>query len=179
MLYTGDMISFDDFKKVEMAVGKILLAEKVPETDKLLKLMVDFGGNTNYPDFIYEIADPRFDKSDRDEFGTNIRMITPQTPPLREGEGENPSLLQKVGLPLEKGELKKERDIRQIISGISLHFPDPQVLVGKKCMFVTNIPPRMIKGLPSNGMILALSTDDGKFSLLEPNDSIPEGTRAR
>ena len=36
------MISIDDFKKIEMAVGEILSVEKVPETDKLLKLMVDF-----------------------------------------------------------------------------------------------------------------------------------------
>ena len=36
-------ISFDDFKKVEITVGKILSAEKIPNTDKLLKLSVDFG----------------------------------------------------------------------------------------------------------------------------------------
>jgi len=37
------MISIDDFAKVEMYIGKILEAERVPETDKLLKLRVDFG----------------------------------------------------------------------------------------------------------------------------------------
>ena len=37
------MISYDDFKKVEIRAGKILSAEKVPETDKLIKLSVDFG----------------------------------------------------------------------------------------------------------------------------------------
>ena len=37
------MISIDDFKKVELTVGQILSAEKVPETDKLLKLSVDLG----------------------------------------------------------------------------------------------------------------------------------------
>src|SRR3989338_5296832 len=36
-------ISFADFQKVEITVGKILSTEKVPETDKLLKLSVDFG----------------------------------------------------------------------------------------------------------------------------------------
>src|SRR5579885_3425916 len=36
-------ISIDDFKKVDIKVGKILSAEKVPETDKLLKLSVDMG----------------------------------------------------------------------------------------------------------------------------------------
>ena len=68
---------------------------------------------------------------------------------------------------------------RQIISGISLYFPDCSVLVGKKCMFVANLEPRTIKGLESNGMILAVATDDARFSLLEPNNEIPVGTRAK
>jgi len=37
------MITFEDFKKVEIVVGKILSAEKIPDTDKLLKLSVDLG----------------------------------------------------------------------------------------------------------------------------------------
>jgi tRNA-binding EMAP/Myf-like protein len=37
------MINIDEFKKVEIKIGKILSVEKVPETDKLLKLSVDFG----------------------------------------------------------------------------------------------------------------------------------------
>jgi len=109
------MISIEDFKKVDIAVGKILSAEKIPDTNKLLKLEVDLG----------------------------------------------------------------EEKPRQIISGISLFFPDCSLLVGKKCMFVVNLEPRMIKGFESQGMILAVSTEDGKFSLLEPNDEIPAGTRAK
>ena len=109
------MISIEDFKKVDIAVGKILSAEKVPDTDKLLKLEVDLA----------------------------------------------------------------EEKPRQIISGISLFFPDCSILVEKKCMFVTNLEPRMIKGLESQGMILAVSTEDGKFSLLEPVGEIPVGTRAK
>ena len=125
------MISFEDFKKVEITVGKILSAEKIPDTDKLLKLSVDFG------------------------------VLPPSlTPPLA-------------------GEEEKKRDIRQIVSGISLYFPDPSLLVGKKCMFVTNLEPRVIKGCESNGMLFAVSTDDGKFSLLEPSSEIPEGTKAK
>ena len=119
------MISFDDFKKVDIIVGKILSAEKVPETDKLLKLSVDLG------------------------------------PIVAEGSGE------------------VRKDIRQIVSGISLYFPDCNVLVGKKCMFVANLEPRMIRGFESQGMILAVSTEDGKFSLLSPNEEIPVGTRAK
>lgn len=38
-----DTITLADFKKVEIRIGKILAAEKVPNTDKLLRLQVDFG----------------------------------------------------------------------------------------------------------------------------------------
>lgn len=114
------MISYEEFKKVEIRAGKILSAEKVPDTDKLIKLIVDFG---------------------------------------------------------EKDEQANAKP-RQIISGISAYFPDPQVLVGKTCMFVTNLEPRIIKGFESNGMLFAVSTGEGGFSLLEPNASIPPGAKA-
>lgn len=109
------MINYDDFAKVEMRLGKILSVEKVPDTDKLLKLSVDMG----------------------------------------------------------------EEKPRQVISGIALYFPDFSVLIGKKCMFVANLEPRIIRGLESQGMILALSTADGAFSLMEVADAIPVGTKAK
>ncbi|MDO8564678.1 MAG: hypothetical protein Q7R88_01655 [bacterium] len=151
-------INFDDFKKVELTAGRILSAERVPETDKLLKLSVDFGPNTNY--------------EHPPAGGTKVRteMTTPNPSLEKEGREEQPP----KAAPFDKG----DREIRQIISGIATYFPDPAVLVGKTCMFVTNIPLRTIKGLESNGMLLALSTDDGKFSLLEPSADIPVGTRA-
>jgi methionine--tRNA ligase beta chain len=39
----SDQITFEDFKKVEIRIGKILTVEKVENADKLLKLQVDFG----------------------------------------------------------------------------------------------------------------------------------------
>ncbi|MCK5027091.1 MAG: hypothetical protein KAS07_01595 [Candidatus Pacebacteria bacterium] len=38
-----DKINFDDFKKVDIRIGTIKSAEKIPDTDKLLKLKVEFG----------------------------------------------------------------------------------------------------------------------------------------
>lgn len=38
-------ITFDEFKKAEIKIGTILSAEKVPEADKLIKLMVNLGEN--------------------------------------------------------------------------------------------------------------------------------------
>ncbi len=37
------MITFDDFQKLDIRIGKIISAERVPETDKLVKLVFDFG----------------------------------------------------------------------------------------------------------------------------------------
>lgn len=108
------MISFEDFKKIEVKIGKILSAEKIPDTDKLLKLSVDFG----------------------------------------------------------------EEAPRQIVSGIAMHFEDPQVLVGKSTTFVTNLEPRTIKGYESNGMLFAMSTDS-TFALLVPTNDLPPGTAAK
>ncbi len=108
------MVSIDDFKAVEMKIGKILNVERVPETDKLLRLEVDF----------------------------------------------------------------KEEKPRQVISGIALFFEDPQILVGKKCPFVTNLEPRTIRGLTSEAMIVAAHSEEGAFSILEPTlADIPEGTK--
>lgn len=38
-----DEIPFDDFKRVDIRIGRILSVDVVPDTDKLLKLSVDFG----------------------------------------------------------------------------------------------------------------------------------------
>lgn len=67
---------------------------------------------------------------------------------------------------------------RQVISGIAPYLPDPQVLVEKVCPFVTNLEPRTIRGLESHAMIVAVHTEDGKFSILEPTLAIiPPGTK--
>lgn len=38
------MITFDDFKKLDIRIGKVLSCERVPEADKLLKFIFDIGG---------------------------------------------------------------------------------------------------------------------------------------
>lgn len=41
------MITYEDFQKLEIKIGKVIAAEKVPDTDKLLKLEVDLGEEKN------------------------------------------------------------------------------------------------------------------------------------
>lgn len=62
---------------------------------------------------------------------------------------------------------------RQILSGIAAYFPEPQALVLKRVAFVTNLPPRIMMGLLSQGMILAATAADGSFSLLEAPHTAP------
>ncbi len=64
---------------------------------------------------------------------------------------------------------------RQIVSAIREFFADPQELVGKQCPFLVNLEPRKIRGLESQGMILAADIP-GTFALLEPHPALPPGT---
>lgn len=110
-----DHISIEDFAKVEMKVGEILSVEKVPDTDRLLRLSVNLG----------------------------------------------------------------EEEPRQIVSGIAEYFPNEQDLVGKQVVFASNLAPRTIKGLVSNGMILAMNSPDGLFALMTPSQSVTPGTKIK
>ncbi len=107
-------ISIEEFSKIEVKVGTVRFAERVPETDKLLRLMIDFG----------------------EEVGP-----------------------------------------RQIVSGIAAYVSDPQSLVGRQLAFVTNLEPRTIRGLESNGMLFAVGADD-TFAFLTPDRDVPPGTSA-
>lgn len=64
---------------------------------------------------------------------------------------------------------------RQILSGIA-KFISPEQLVGMKVPFVTNLKPRMMMGLESNGMILAAIDSEQHFSLLQVNSEVLSGT---
>jgi methionyl-tRNA synthetase len=108
------MISIDEFSKIEVKVGTVLSAERVPETDKLLRLVVDFA---------------------------------------------------------------EESGPRQIVSGINAYVNEPEELVGRQLAFVTNLEPRTIKGLESNGMLFAVGSDD-TFAFLTPDRKVPPGTAA-
>ncbi len=64
---------------------------------------------------------------------------------------------------------------RQILSGIA-KFISPEQIVGMKVPFVTNLKPRMMMGLESNGMILAAIDTEQNFSLLQADSKVASGT---
>ena len=113
-------ISIDEFSKIEVKVGTVKSAERVPETDKLLKLTVDFN------------------------------EVSPEN---------------------------GEKVLRQIISGIADYVSEPESLVGRQFAFVTNLEPRMIRGLESNGMLFAVGAGE-TFAFLTPDRAVPPGTSA-
>lgn len=71
-----------------------------------------------------------------------------------------------------------ERDIRQILSGIREYY-QPESLVGKQCPFVTNLAPRTMRGLVSEGMILAVGVVGGGAVLLHPDKEVLSGSNLR
>ncbi|MCK5588748.1 MAG: hypothetical protein KAI16_00350 [Candidatus Pacebacteria bacterium] len=70
-----------------------------------------------------------------------------------------------------------EDESRQIISGIADSYA-PEEIVGKQALFVTNIEPRRIFNLESDGMILGVRDIHGKFSMLSADKEISIGTKA-
>ncbi len=104
----SSLITIDDVARVQLRVGTILQGERVPETDKLVKLLV------------------------------------------------------KVGT-----------EERTIVAGIGKHY-DPVDLVGKQIVIVANLQPRKLKGITSQGMLLAASVGDD-MALLTPMALLPDG----
>lgn len=52
-------------------------------------------------------------------------------------------------------------ETRQILSAIRQWYPEPEKLIGKLMLFCTNLAPRKIRGLESNGMLMAVDGIDG------------------
>ena len=75
--------------------------------------------------------------------------------------------------------LKLEIDLgtekRTIVSGIAQHY-NPDELVGKQVIVVTNLAPRKMKGIESQGMILTAEDKDGKLHLLQPQHPVTPGS---
>ena len=64
--------------------------------------------------------------------------------------------------------VKFGNEVRSVVSGIAKHYK-PEELVGKKVVFVTNLAPRKVCGILSEGMILAAEDENGTMSLITPD----------
>jgi len=66
-------------------------------------------------------------------------------------------------------------ETRTIVSGIALHFK-PEEIVGKQVTVVTNLAPRKMRGIESNGMILMAEDRSGRLHFINPESKIDEGS---
>lgn len=105
-----DMIQYDDFTKMDIRIATILEAEKVPKTNKLLKLKLDTGV-----------------------------------------------------------------DQRTVVSGIAEYYK-PEDILGKQVLVLSNLAPRQLKGIQSQGMILMVNEADGKLIFVSPEDKAENGS---
>ncbi len=104
-----ELISFEDFSKLDLRVGTITAAEKVKKTKKLLQLQVDLGD-----------------------------------------------------------------EVRTIVSGIAETF-DANEVVGKKVTVLTNLAPRKIRGVESQGMLLMTEDANGNIVMVRPDTGAENG----
>ncbi|MFB3826164.1 MAG: methionine--tRNA ligase [Bryobacteraceae bacterium] len=110
----GEKIPIEDFAKVDMRVGRVMLAEPVKGAAKLLHLKVDIG----------------------------------------------------------------EPEPRELVAGIAEAY-QPEQLVGRKVVIVANLQPRKLRGIESNGMIVAASVEGGKPVLAGFLEDVPVGARLK
>ncbi len=110
---TNEKISIDDFAKIELRVGLVKVAERVPKADKLLRLEIDIG-----------------------------------------------------------------TEVRQVLAGIAEAYA-PETLIGRKVVIVANLAPRKLRGMESNGMIVAASLEGGKPVLAGFLEDVPVGARLK
>ena len=64
---------------------------------------------------------------------------------------------------------------RQILSGIAQWYPNPEELVGKKVIAVTNLKPRKMRGEVSQGMLLSAEFGE-TVQLITVSENIPNGS---
>lgn len=106
-------IPIDEFKKLEIKVGKILEIEDHPNADKLYVLKVDL----------------------------------------------------------------KEEQPRQIVAGLKPYYKTSD-LINKKAIFITNLEPAVIRGVKSDGMILAADNGKGNVVFLTSKSELKQGAKA-
>jgi methionyl-tRNA synthetase len=67
----------------------------------------------------------------------------------------------------------------QIVSGIREFYPEYEKLVGKQLLYILNLEPRTIRGVVSNGMLLAVDGPDGNPVFLVPETTVQAGSKVR
>ncbi|WP_058485825.1 methionine--tRNA ligase [Defluviitalea phaphyphila] len=77
-----------------------------------------------------------------------------------------------------KSQIKIGDEVRQIVSGIAKHYT-PEEMVGKKVIVVCNLKPVKLRGVLSEGMILAASDENGNLVLASTDKDIESGAKVK
>lgn len=77
-----------------------------------------------------------------------------------------------------KSQIKIGNEVRQIVSGIAKHYT-PEDMIGKKVIVVTNLKPVKLRGVLSEGMILAASDKEGHLVLASVDKDIDSGAQVK
>lgn len=75
-------------------------------------------------------------------------------------------------------ELEVGSETRQIVAGVARHYA-PEALVGKNIIIVANLQPAVIRGIESNGMLLAAEDSQGRMAILSPQGEIDAGAKVK
>ncbi|HUK66489.1 MAG TPA: methionine--tRNA ligase subunit beta, partial [Anaeromyxobacteraceae bacterium] len=67
---------------------------------------------------------------------------------------------------------------RTIVAGIALAFREPESLIGRRIVVVANLAPRPLRGITSEGMLLAAGEGE-QLELVTVAEGIPPGTRVK
>ena len=67
---------------------------------------------------------------------------------------------------------------RTIVSGIAKYYK-PEELVGRQVVFIANLPPRKLKGITSQGMILSAENSDGSLCVIAPSGPVAPGAQVK
>lgn len=129
---------------------------------------------------------PRIERPTQNETPALAEVAVPQEPlidlaefqriDLRIGTVRAAELVQGADRLLKLTVFDGERD-RTIVAGIREHYA-PDQLIGKQVVLVANLKPVKLRGIVSEGMLLAGSRD-GLLSLISPMSAIPEGARVK
>jgi methionine--tRNA ligase beta chain len=106
-------LTFEDFQKLDLRIGKITEANQIPGSRNLIRLMVDFG-----------------------------------------------------------------EEKRQAVAGL-LNWYKSEDLIGKKFVFILNLPKRKLMNVESQCMILAAEDEKGNVVVIQPEKDVAEGSRIR
>ena len=67
---------------------------------------------------------------------------------------------------------------RQLVAGIRAHY-EPQDLIGKQIVVVANLEPAILRGVESQGMLLAASDSEGRLAIVTPEKPVAAGSQVK